>query len=367
MLFSEEFLQRTFLSNSYLSYLLFFTIIFFGWIIKRRGSRWVSRLVFRFFKGFSKNAYADEFVELLRKPFEVFFALLILYLACTHLEYPTQWHLGPEYKFGVKMIVTRVFETLLGAFITWIFLRITDFIAFVQTERSKRGELKADAQLISFLRELCKVALATIGLFSILSNVYDLNITAIVTSLGIGGLAVALAAQETIANLLGSFIIFLDKPFTTGDIIETPDFKGVVESVGFRSTKIRTLDRSLLIVPNKKLVDTFLNNITRSTQRRVKFTIALTYTTGREQVTKVVNDIKRMIDVHHQTIEESIVAFSDFKDSNLDITVIYYVNTNDWDIMIKVKESINLEILKIVEQNGCRFAYPTSSVYIENK
>ncbi|MCC6684743.1 MAG: mechanosensitive ion channel, partial [Bacteroidia bacterium] len=213
MLFSEEFLQRTFLSNSYLSYLLFFVIILFGWIIKRRGSRWVSRLVFRFFKGFSKNAYADEFVELLRKPFEVFFALLILYLACTHLEYPTQWHLGPEHKFGVKMTVTRVFETLLGAFITWIFLRITDFIAFVQTERSKRGELKADAQLISFLRELCKVALATIGLFSILSNVYDFNITAIVTSLGIGGLAVALAAQETIANLLGSFIIFLDKPF----------------------------------------------------------------------------------------------------------------------------------------------------------
>lgn len=196
MLFSEEFLQRTFLSNSYLSYLLFFTIILFGWIVKRRGSRWVSRLVFRFFKGFSKNAYADEFVELLRKPFEVFFALLILYLACTHLEYPTQWHLGPEEKFGVKMTVTRVFETLLGAFITWIFLRITDFIAFVQTERSKRGELKADAQLISFLRELCKVALATIGLFSILSNVYDLNITAIITSLGIGGFSWEWAAGD---------------------------------------------------------------------------------------------------------------------------------------------------------------------------
>lgn len=364
-MFSEEFLLREYWGNSVMAYLWFFGIILIGWIIKRQGSRLLSRLMFRFFKGYAKNAYADEFVELLRKPFEVLFVLFILYMAFEHIQYPPEWKLGTEDKFGVKMFVNRTYETLLGAFITWVFLRTIDFIAFVQCERSKNGEINTDVQLVFFVKELSKVILATIGLFAILSNVYNLNITAIVTSLGIGGLAIALAAQETLANLLGSFIIFLDKPFASGDLVETPEFKGTVESVGFRSTKIRTLDRSLLIVPNKKMIDTYLNNITRSTQRRVKFTVGLTYTSSREQLMQVVKDIKQTIDAHPQTVEEAVVAFSDFKDSDLDITVIYFVNTNDWDIMIKVKEEINLRIMEIVERNGCAFAFPTSTVYVE--
>lgn len=362
---SEELLNTPFWGNYLQDYLWFFGIILIGWIIKRRGSKLISRLMFRFFRGFAKNAYADEFVELLRKPFEALFVLLVIYVAFSHIQYPPEWKLLPEEKFGIKMMVNRTYETLVGVFITWVFLRVIDFIAFVQTERSRKGELNTDVQLIMFLRELGKVILATIGLFAILSNVYQLNITAIVTSLGIGGLAIALAAQETLANLLGSFIIFLDKPFASGDLVETPEFKGTVESVGFRSTKIRTLDRSLLIVPNKKMIDTYLNNITRSTQRRVKFTIGLTYASHREQLMQVVKEIKQVIDAHPQTIEEAIVAFSDFKDSNLDITIIYFVNTNDWDIMIKVKEELNLRIMEAVERNGCRFAFPTSTVFVE--
>jgi MscS family membrane protein len=361
-----DFFQQTFLGNTYWAYMLFVSIILAGWILKRAGSKLASRIVYRAFKGFSRNAYLDEFVELLRKPLEVFFALLILYFAFSHLQYPPQLNLDPDHEFGIKMIVTRMFQTLMGLSISWIFLRMVDFIAFVQIERSKLGELRIDAQLISFLKELSKIVLALIALFSILNKVYELNITAIITSLGIGGLAVALAAQETIANLLGSFIIFIDGPFSVGDLVETPDFKGTVESVGFRSTRIRTLDRSLLIVPNKKLVDTFLNNITRSTQRRVKFTIALTYSSREEQLMNVVKEIRQMIDAHPETTDEALVAFSDFKDSNLDITIIYFVNTNDWDIMIRVKEAINLRIMDIVTKNGCSFAFPTSNVYLQS-
>jgi len=178
-------------------------------------------------------------------------------------------------------------------------------------------------------------------------------------------LAVALAAQDTLANLLGSFVIYLDKPFKAGDLIEADGITGRIEHVGFRTTRIRTLEKSLITVPNKKLIDTALNNITLSDMRRVRFNIALTYNSKPEQITGIIDEIKSIIDSHPKTGDEFVVRFVDFDSSSLNILVIYFVKSNEFEVMVDVKEQINLSIMKIIEKHGCAFAFPTQTIHLQ--
>jgi MscS family membrane protein len=183
--------------------------------------------------------------------------------------------------------------------------------------------------------------------------------------LGIGGLAIALAAQDTLANLIGSFIIYLDKPFKVGELVELGEIRGVVEKIGFRTTRIRTMDKSLLIVPNKKIVDSNLNNISQSNQRRVKFSIGLTYQSSSTAILNIIEDVKEAIQLETPlTAEEMTVRFSDFDSSSLSLLIIYYVNSNEYDLMVEVKERINVRIMDIVAKHGCSFAYPTQTVFV---
>jgi MscS family membrane protein len=201
-------------------------------------------------------------------------------------------------------------------------------------------------------------------LFAGFRFVFHVNITALVASLGIGGLAVALAAQDTLANLLGSFVIYLDKPFKAGDLIETNDIRGTIEHVGFRSTRIRTMEKSLLTVPNKKLIDNALNNITLSAARRVRFNIGLTYATKSNQIVAIMEDIKKIILEHPLVSDDCTVKFDAFDSSSLNILVVYFVMSNEYDTMIDVKEQLNLKIMHIVEAHGCQFAFPSQTIYL---
>ena len=202
-------------------------------------------------------------------------------------------------------------------------------------------------------------------IFAGLRIIFHVNITALVASLGIGGLAVALAAQDTLANLLGSFVIYLDKPFKTGDLIEAGEIKGKVEHVGFRTTRIRTLEKSLLTVPNKKLIDVALNNITLSEARRVKFELGLTYASKSSQILNIITDIKTVLLNHHKIGEDITVHFTDFSSSSLNILVLYFVMSNEYDLMVEVKEEVNMEIMAIIEKHGCEFAFPTQTIHIQ--
>ncbi len=209
------------------------------------------------------------------------------------------------------------------------------------------------------------MVLVILCVFMALRIIYHVNITALVASLGIGGLAVALAAQDTLGNLLGSFIIYLDKPFKAGDHVTTNDIDGTVEHVGFRTTRIRTPEKSLLTVPNKKLIDTPLNNITLSEGRRVQVDIGLTYSTTSAQIVTIMEDIKNALKEHPQIMPESTVRFTAFNPSSLNVMVVYFVNGNDGALMLNVKEEINLRIMAIVEANGSAFAFPTTTIEVK--
>lgn len=351
----------TFFDNKLYDILLFAAILLLGLLLKRFGAKFLSKQSFRIFKSFSRNQFSEVFIELLRKPVEQLITVLVVYFAFERLNFPDAWNLVAVDKMGIRLMMLVVWQIAFFVAVCRILLRTTDFFTHVLINREN---FPISPELGNFLKELIKVIIVILCIFAGLRVIFHVNITALVASLGIGGLAVALAAQDTLANLLGSFVIYLDKPFKAGDLIEAGEIKGRVEHVGFRTTRIRTLEKSLLTVPNKKLIDVALNNITLSEARRVKFDLGLTYASKSAQILNIITDIKEVLIKHPKIGEDITVHFTDFSSSSLNILVLYFVMSNEYELMVQVKEEVNMEIMAIVEKHGCEFAFPTQTLYV---
>ena len=265
-----------------------------------------------------------------------------------------------------QSIFSKIFSLFLIYAIYKIFVKVIDYIGLILKQRAAETENKMDDQLIPFAIEIGRILVVIFALFFILGNVFDINITALATGLGIGGIAIAMASKESLENLLGSFTIFFDRPFTVGDVVKVGTVIGLVEKVGFRSTRIKTFDKSVVTVPNKKMIDAELDNLGLRPVRRVKFHIGLTYDTSTEQIKNIVSDIQEMINSHEKTNEEGKVRFQEFGASSLDIMVLYYVNSPKWEDLIDVKEDVNYKIMEIVKKNNSDFAFPSTTVYVQN-
>jgi MscS family membrane protein len=252
--------------------------------------------------------------------------------------------------------------------VTWIILRVIDFFGLVLSHRAAANESKTDDQIVPFIKDAAKVLISIFSLFFILGAIFQLNVASLIAGLGIGGLAVALAAKESLENLLGSFTIFLDKPFTVGDLIKVGSLEGTVEKIGFRSTRIRTAEKSYVTVPNKKMVDSELDNLSMRMQRLVKFNMALSYGTKTEQVKKILHDIKTYLDNNSIIIkDETIIRLHNFNETGINILVSYFVDTLEYKVYLNVREEINFKIMEIVEIHGSNFAHTTLDMLINKK
>ena len=223
---------------------------------------------------------------------------------------------------------------------------------------------KMDDQVVPFALEVGKITVFIIGFFIILGRIFEIDVTALATGLGIGGIAIAMASKESLENLLGSFTIFFDRPFTVGDIVTAGNVTGVVEKVGFRSTRIRTFDKSIVTVPNKNMISAELDNLGERPVRRAKFMIGLTYESSVNQIKAVVSDIQKMIDEHPANQDGR--AFKNLE-APLDIMVMYFVDSPNWDDYINTKEDINYQIMEIVQKHSCDFAFPSTTVYLQRE
>ena len=353
------FLELFFLGNPVLSWSLFLLIILLSFILRKFISSYIINLILNYIDNKQKN-YAD-----LQKAINNIIFITFLYLACGQLEYPKSWNLGPSNEFGLKMLVYKGYLLILYFYVIKFFLNLTEYFGNNFKEKASKTSSKLDDQLIPFAIDSIKVIVVILGLFMIIGNVFNVNITALAAGLGVGGIAIAMASKESLENLFGSFTIFLDRPFTVGDIVNIGSITGIVEKVGFRSTRIRTFDRSLVTVPNKKMIDAELDNLGLRPVRRAKFNIGLTYETSSEKIKTIVKEIQNLIDQHPKTNDDGRVRFMEFGDSSLDIMVIYYVNSPEWDDFIDTRENINYGIMSIIENNGSSFAFPSSSIYIE--
>ena len=212
-----------------------------------------------------------------------------------------------------------------------------------------------------------KVFIISLGSVAVLQN-FGINVSAFIASLGLGGLAFALAAKDTAANLFGGFAILTDNIFKIGDWIKIGDVEGIVEDIGMRTTKIRAFDKRLIVLPNATIANSAVDNFSRRDRRRISMKIGLTYSTTPQQMQNILKDIREMLFNHPQIHKDPLfVYFDEFDDSSLNLFIYIFTKTAIWEEYLKIKEDINLKIIDIIQKNNSNFAFPSQSIYFENK
>ena len=258
---------------------------------------------------------------------------------------------------GLKVIRT-VFGVLLG-------FKIVEIINLISRRMTERTENTMDDQILPIVKQTLNIIIGTIGAIVAL-NLLDVNVTALIAGISIGGLALALAAQDTVKNLIGSVMIFIDRPFQIGDYIAAGGVTGVVEEVGFRSTRIRTPEHSITTIPNGNLINIAINNLGLRVYRRYNATFNLTYNTTPEQIEAFVEGIKKIIEEHPKTRKDgSQVHFNQMAASSLDVMLVVYYEVLSWTEELETTQDLLLSVLKLAKEIGVDFAFPTTSVYIE--
>lgn len=359
-----DILDKYYCGNTLLSYLILGGIIVLGLLIKRFLATFLSSTLYKFFRKYSQGISVQHFRDLLVKPVERLITYLIFYTAINQINYPLNEILFKRRKFVITYgeLIDKIFLLLIIWALFKILFKIIDFVAEVFAYKASLTDSKSDDQLVPFLKELTKILTYIIQFFVMLGLVFDVNIPTVLTGFGIGGVALALAAKESLENLLGSFAIFLDKPFVVGDLVRVENIEGTIEKVGFRSTRIRTLDKSIITLPNKKLIDGLLDNLTLRNYRRLKFNISLAYNTPSEILKKIADDIKDCINMHPTTNDETVVVFESFGEFSLNVQVLYFIEMMDYAPYAEIKEEINYAILDIVQKHQAEFAVPIRKV-----
>ncbi|MBK9031360.1 MAG: mechanosensitive ion channel [Myxococcales bacterium] len=248
----------------------------------------------------------------------------------------------------------------------WLAFRLLDVVFDHLAAKAERTESKLDDQLVPILRRTAKGFTLVVGGLFTLQNM-EVDIGSLLAGLGLGGLAFALAAKDTIANFFGSLVIFVDKPFTIGDRIKLDEVEGVVEEVGLRTTRIRTFQQSLLTVPNARMTTAMIDNYGARRYRRYSTTLGITYDTPPELVQGFCEGIRAVIaGMPNMRTGFYLVEFSGFADCSLSIMVYCFIDTTSWSREMQTRTSLNLEILRLAARMGVRFAFPTTSIHVES-
>lgn len=304
----------------------------------------------------TKTTIDDEMLQTIKSPVEFAFVVLGIKFAIDILGLKGEW----------EIFTAHIVASLFAFCIFWgIYNIIQPLTKIIHTFSDKFGkELSEDVS--NFLIKSLRFFIIAIGAMTIFQE-WGYNVSGFLASLGLVGMALALAAKETAANLFGSLVIFTDKPFKVGEWIKTPEVEGIVENIGIRSTKVRTFAQALVTVPNAVLANSAILNWSRMGKRRINMQLGLTYSTTTSQVEKIVSDIKQMLE-NHPDIDQDVIHiyFTDFKDSSLGIFCYYFTKSTDWGEYMRVREDTNFKIMKIVEDNDAGFAFPSRSLYIEN-
>jgi MscS family membrane protein len=271
----------------------------------------------------------------------------------------------PEEPFDLNKLVVALAKGVSVSLVIWFSIRLVDRLMDVWAEKAAQTETRLDDQLVPIVRRSAKVFLFIIGLVLMLQNL-GYSVGSLLAGLGIGGVAIAMASKDTVANLFGSFVVFLDRPFQIGDWIEMGETEGTVEEVGLRTTRIRTFANSLITVPNAMFTTKSINNWSRMKKRRIKLTVGVTYDTAPEQVEQLVTRIRNIIKNDDAILNDFyLVNFDSFGPSSLDLFIYCFTSTTVWAEFLEAKQHFMLEIMRAVDDLGLSFAFPTQSIHLE--
>lgn len=309
----------------------------------------------------SHRMAGDEYRSfLLREPLQIPLALMITAVfwmsALQLLAFPE----GPD----------RVLKTLIQFIMGWAVIRMAYMAVDAAGQRfavhAKSTPSTLDDQLAPLATRTAKILVVVLGVLMILQNV-GVNVVSILAGLGLGGLALALAAQDTFANLFGSVTILFDRPFQVGEQIKVGDTEGVVEEIGLRSTRVRTATRTIVTVPNALMAKERIENFGVRPSRRVRHVIGVSYATDTHQLHGFMDHIRYVLMQHPLVIKEDIhVYFNGLGDSTLNILVQFFVATHDWSEEQRTQQEILMQIMQIAEHDKVEFAFPSRTLYMVN-
>ena len=267
---------------------------------------------------------------------------------------------------GIPLTVLTFFiQGLLAVAFIWIFYRIAELLTLYLEKLAVKTANKIDDQVVQLVSRSIKIFVLCLGVLLALQNM-GIQIFSLIAGLGLGGLALALAAKDSLANFFGSIMVMLDRPFRVGDWIIAGGEEGTVEDIGFRSTRIRTFYNSLISIPNSKIATSGVDNMGLREYRRVKANIGITYDTPPEKIEAFIDGIKDIIKNNPSTRKDYYhVVFTDFGPSSLDILLYFFLKVPDWATELVERQKIFIEIKRLAAALGVSFAFPTQSLHVE--
>lgn len=346
----KDILDNQFLGNSVENW-LFAAGFAFGGVIIAKLLYWLFGKIFRSVASKTKSRLDDILVDKLEEPMMLAVIIFFSWWGYDYLHFDE----------GVDTWIKRILTVLVTLNVTWIIARLVDGIMteylLPYTNARENATLE---QVLPIVKKGIALIIWTFGIVLALNNAgYDVG--ALIAGVGIGGLAMAMAAKDFVANIFGGITVFIDKPFMVNDRIQIDSYDGFVKEIGIRSTRLQTLEGRMVTVPNHKFTDSFVTNVSAEPSRRVKVTVGLIYSTSPDQIELGRQILREIVMGHPFTTEEIYVWFENLGDFSLNISMFYYI-TKEGDLFA-VPGEINLEILRRFNEAGLSFAYPTQTLY----
>ena len=347
--------------NAVSDYLWFAALAATAFLLVKPLTAGVARLGSAITGRFSEQGQGMLFRSMITRPLRLLLQTILLYAAVNRLEAPFRFILlHRNYRkevVNVRFIdvIDHIFIFCCILFVTLLVSRIIDFIFRLRLEKAGREGHIEKLQIVPLLREVIKLLLWATCFFTMLGIVFHVNVPALITGLGIGGVAIALAGKETVENLFASFTILVDKPFRVGDVVRLGTFEGTAERIGFRSTRLRSMDGSMYIIPNKKLIDDNLENLTRRDVRRMRVPVMIKYGLSGDALRRMTGELEAMLRQAKEILPPTEVAIENFGENIIQLTISYYVaHPLDTEALARIRQEISLRIFAITS----RYAVP---------
>ncbi|HEY5406469.1 MAG TPA: mechanosensitive ion channel domain-containing protein [Ginsengibacter sp.] len=360
-----KFLDQVYLDNSVRSYLIVFITILIAFVLKRIISKYAAALLFKLVKKNAGKLDKLRFNSLIITPIETLLFVLISLFAIDRLNFPQ------DFMFTIHKVTTQdIVEGIASAIIIISFIsliiRFMDFLVLLIKSKALSGNTPGEHQLLFFFKDLIRVIIIIIGFVFILKISFGLNIGNLFTGLSIVGAALALSARESLENLIASFIIFFDKPFEAGDVVKVNNFSGTVERIGLRSTRLRTIEKSMVTVPNKQMVDSILDNWSMRDVVRNEIKTYLSSHTSSEDLETVIAGIKEILLGNKEKIQTYSVYLQEINNDNAIIMIIYFTKFGKaLSDVNQLRQDINIGIRKLHEKHEIKPAAPTAVKIVE--
>jgi MscS family membrane protein len=360
-----EFLDKMFLDNSLRSYLIVFIIIAVVLLFKKLLSHTIARLIFLVINKQWKTIKKEDFISLTIKPLSWLLVIVVAEFAIEKLNYPAAWQFIIH---GIELndILEKLGNTTIIIALFYFIISLINFISLLLEQNSFSEQDKSHVQIVIFFRDLLKVVVGIVGFLFVLRAAFNQDIGTLLTGLSIVGAALALAAKESIENLIASFIIFFDKPFFTGDTLKVNNVSGTVERIGLRSTRIRTMDKTLVTVPNKQMVDSVVDNLSMRSERRAEIKLVLSDKTKPEQVKQLMEGIKAIVTALPDSILTNSVLLTDYGKDGITITIEYFTIPFTMADYNGIKQDVNFKLMQLMADMHVEMSSAASNITIVN-